>query len=128
VILPTDSVLRNERDYAQDDLPTQMAYKKYTSFAASHGVQLIGWPEIDTQGNPVMDTSKFKTNGQWQRLLNALDSGVCRWAVMSEEEVTQMNARVRQEAANAAPKKAGAATKKTRVVKSKEIIEDSDEE
>lgn len=105
-----------------------MSYKKYMSFAVSHGVQLVGWPEIDAQGNPIMDTNKFKTNGQWQRLLNALDSGVCHWAVMSEEEIRQMNTRVCQEAADTVQKKADAAAKKGRVVKSKEIIEDSDEE
>lgn len=63
-----------------------MQYSRYDAFVAAHGVELVGWPEINADGDPIMDLDKFKMIPQWQRLLEAIKKDTCRWVCLSEDE------------------------------------------
>ena len=44
-----------------------------------------------------MDLDKLKTVSQWQRLLDALECGICKWVPLSDTELAAKRAEVHKE-------------------------------
>lgn len=123
-------ILKTKLNIKQDELPTRMQYSRYNSLVTTLGVQLVGWPEIDAQGNPIMDLDKLKTVPQWQRLIDALATGVCRWEVVPPEELAlKKNAECREQGSRAVTRPgARSRQKQKRPVKSKKFVVDSSDD
>ena len=125
-----------EKGIPEEKLPPRMQYSRYNAFVASVGAQLIGWTEIDVEGNPIMDLDKLKTVSQWQRLLDALESGVCRWVCLSDTELAAKRAEVRKEEGSRAVtrpvsskgKKKRGGKQRGRKVTSRATVSDNDDE
>lgn len=76
-----DEVLTREHGISQNKLP-RAPWARYEKFVIQYGVELKEWPEPGGVCNP----SKLTSTARLTRVKNALDSGECRWVVLSQEE------------------------------------------
>jgi hypothetical protein len=80
--IPTDNVLRENRIEKKS---VDMNYRNYEGkIVEKYGVALTGWPITIPQ---VCNPSKIGTRPLLEKLLDALESGLCQWIVLTKDEV-----------------------------------------
>ncbi|TFY57509.1 hypothetical protein EVG20_g8517 [Dentipellis fragilis] len=121
-------ILKTERAYREQDLPTVMSYKQYDGLVCTYGVQIVGWTEAGGVTNPDELGHVFKL----ERLLGALKKKTCCWEVLSDEEWNaKRDARAAANAANLLKRRKERIDKgksKKKLVKSRELVDSSEDE